>query len=221
MASHQINHLWSSFAAKHPVLAQFLVFSGVSIGVTILQLVLMPLLRAAFAHTALVNTSFQVLRVGSNVDGSPHFLFDYAAGALPDGGGGLAYFLAVEITPLIAQVINFFAQRNITFRSTSSMTKAAAWYALAYILITFAAAALQGWYKAPFYQLLIVTWGWGSTGENVADVVSMLINTALSFVVFFPIMRLVFKNKDQPPAHDEPASDLGSQPILETSTRRT
>ncbi|MBU4334986.1 MAG: hypothetical protein KJ548_00295, partial [Actinobacteria bacterium] len=131
--------------------------------------------------------------VGSNMDGSPFYIFDYAAGPLPDGGGGLAYFLAVQITLAIAQVINFFAQRNVTFKSNSSVGRAAFWYVIAYIVITFAAGALQGLYKAPIYTLLMDTWGWGSTGETVADFVTMIINAALSFWVFFPIFRVIFK----------------------------
>lgn len=32
-------------------------------------------------------------------------------------------------------------------------------------------------------------------GATVADVVSMLINCAISFWVFYPIMKLIFKQK--------------------------
>ncbi|MFC6305526.1 hypothetical protein ACFP63_18365, partial [Oerskovia jenensis] len=64
---------------------------------------------------------------------------------------------------------------------------------VAYVVITFAAAALQGVYKAPIYELLIDTWGWGKTGETAADMVTMIINSALSFWVFFPIFKIIFK----------------------------
>ncbi len=175
---------------RRPGLAQFLVFFVLSNGVTVLQLALMPLFKAGFGLTSLVDTSFQVLAVGSNPDGSPFYLFDYAAGGLPEGGGGLAYFLAVQVTLLIAQVINFFAQRNVTFKSNTNIWRAAFWYTVAYVVITFAAAALQGWYKAPVYELLIDTWGMGKTGETVADMVTMMINAVLSFWVFFPIFKV-------------------------------
>lgn len=169
-------------------------FFLLSNGVTALQLILMPAFRGIFNGTSLVETNFQAFPVGTGADGvSPFFIFDYAAGALPHGGGGLAYFLAVQITLLIAQVINFFAQRNVTFKSNTSMGKAAFWYVIAYILITFAAGALQGFYKAPIYELFMETWNMGSTGGTIADIITMVINSALSFWIFFPIFKIIFK----------------------------
>lgn len=189
---------WKNFKEKHPNIAQFLVFFMLSNGVTVLQMVLMPAFKAMFAHTSLVGTDFQVLQFGHNLNGSPYFVFDYAAGSLSSGGGGgLAYFLAVQITIGIAQIINFFAQRNITFKSNSNVWKAAFWYVVAYILISIGAAALQGLYKAPIYNLLMNTWGMGSTGETAADFITMIINSAISFWVFFPIFKVIFKQEPE------------------------
>lgn len=190
--------IWVKYKEKHPNIAQFLVFFMLSNGITVLQFILMPLLKSIFGQTSLVNTNFQIMQFGHNFDGSPYYVFDYAAGALSNGGGGgLAYFLAVQITIGIAQVINFFAQRNITFKSNNNIWKAAFWYVVAYILITIGAAAAQGFYKAPIYNLLMNTWGWGSAGETTADVITMLINSAISFWVFFPIFKIIFKNESE------------------------
>ncbi|SDY10865.1 hypothetical protein SAMN05421736_101388 [Evansella caseinilytica] len=189
---------WARYKEKHPNIAQFLVFFLLSNGVTVLQLVLMPVFKSIFEKTALVSTSFQVLQFGQNFDGTPYYVFDYAAGALSaGGGGGLAYFLAVQITIAIAQVINFFAQRSITFKSNSNIWKAAFWYVVAYIVITIGAAAAQGFYKAPIYDLLMNTWGMGSVGETTADVITMIINSAISFWVFFPIFKIIFKQEPE------------------------
>lgn len=188
--------IWQRFREKHPGKAEFFVFFMLSNGITVIQLILMPLLKALFEQTDLLNSAFQIGQVGHNLDGSPYFIFDYAAGALDSGGGGgLAYFLAVQITLAIAQVINFFAQRNITFKSTGNIWKAAGWYVVAYILITIGAAVLQGFYKAPIYELFINTWGLGKTGETLADLISMLINCAVSFWVYYPILKIIFKQK--------------------------
>ncbi|TFD83532.1 hypothetical protein E3T61_21080 [Cryobacterium lactosi] len=198
----RIKASWSAFVEKRPAIAQFIVFTVLSIGMTVLQLIMMPVIKWIFGMTSLVDTGFQVLPVATNFDGSTYYLFDYAAGALPLGGGGLAYFLAVQITLAIAQVINFFAQRNITFKSNSSPWVAAFWYSAAYIVISFGAAALQGLYKAPVYELLISTWGLGASGEALADVITMLINAIISFWVFFPIFKVIFKR--EPDLEDGP-----------------
>lgn len=194
----RLRDAWRRFEERRPGTAQFVVFFLLSNGITALQLAMMPLIKWGFGMTSLVDTTFQVWPIGSNPDGSQYFVFDYAAGALPAGGGGLAYFLAVQITLLVAQVINFFAQRNITFKSNSSVAKAATWYAIAYVVITLIAAAAQGLYKAPIYDLLIDTWGLGGTGETLADVTTMIINSAISFWVFFPIFKVIFKSTPEP-----------------------
>jgi len=182
---------WAAFAAARPTLAQLIVFCVLNVGMTVLQLVLMPVFKALFGMTDLVGTDFQAIPVGAG------YVFDYAAGALPDGGGGLAYFLAVQITLAIAQVVNFFAQRSITFKSNSNPWRAAAWYAVAYVVISFGAAALQGLYKTPIYDLLITTWDMGATGETIADVITMLINALISCAVFFPVFKIIFRNEDE------------------------
>ncbi|MBU5671403.1 GtrA family protein [Paenibacillus brevis] len=187
---------WNRYSEKHPNIAQFLMFFLLSNGVTVLQIVVMPLFKSLFAKTALVDTSFQILQLGSNFDGTPYYVFDYAAGALSaGGGGGLAYFIAVQIAIGIAQIINFFLQRNITFKSNSNIWQAAFWYVIAYIVISIGAAAAQGLYKAPIYNLLMNTWRMGGAGETTADVITMLINSAISFWVFFPIFKIIFKKE--------------------------
>jgi len=197
---------WSAFSEKHPELTKFAMFFIFSNGVTLLQLALMPLFRWAFASfTGFVGVDFQAFPIGSNVDGSQYYMFDYAAGELPEGGGGLAYFLSVQITLLIAQVINFFLQRNVTFKSNTSAWVAAGWYTAAYIVITFIAAAAQGFYKAWIYDLFMNTWGWGSTGAVAADIVTVIINSAISFWVFYPIFKVIFRQKKT-----EPVPTVGS-----------
>jgi putative flippase GtrA len=191
---------WRKFKKKHPNIAQFLVFFVLSNAVTILQLAMMPLFKLLFGLTDLVETDFRVGRIGSNFDGSPYYMFDYGAGGIADGGGGgLAYFLAVQITLAIAQIINFFAQRNITFKANNNPWRAAMWYVIAYIVISLIAAAAQGLYKAPIYDLLMNVWGWGGFGELSADILTMIINSAISFWVFFPIFKLIFKHKEEKP----------------------
>ena len=187
---------WGTFKENHPAVAQFIVFFIISNGVTVLQMIMMPAIKYAFGFTSLVNTNFQILPIGHNLDGSVYYVFDYASGAISSGGGGgLAYFLAVEITLFLAQVINFFLQRNVTFKSNASVVKAAVWYFIAWVLISVGAAALQGLYKTPIYDFFMGMMGEGA-GMTVADIITMLINCVISFWVFFPIMKIIFKEKE-------------------------
>lgn len=193
----KIIKLWRDFRDEHTGMAEFIVFFLLSNGITALQMILMPLFKMLFAQTSLVDVTFQLGQIGQNFDGSSYYIFDYVAGGLGNGGGGgLAYFLSVQLTLAIAQIINFFAQRNITFKSSGNIWKAAGWYVVAYILITIGASILQGFYKEPVYTLLIQTWGLGSRGEAIADVITMLINATLSFWIYFPILKLIFKKKE-------------------------
>jgi putative flippase GtrA len=198
-----IMRIWDNFKKKHPSVSQFTVFFLLSNGVTVLQMLMMPMLRNIFAGTRLTESAFQVFPIGSNLDGSRYYIFNYAAGAIQaDGtGGGLAYFLSVQATMGIAQVINFFAQRKITFKHTGSAARAAMWYVIAYAVITFAAGTAQGLYKAPIYRVLM-GW-WGGFGETAADFITMIINSAISFWVFFPIFKVIFKNKAETPMSAE------------------
>jgi putative flippase GtrA len=192
-----IINAWRKFANNHKGAAQFIVFFILSNGITVLQMALMPIFKAFFVKTSLIDINFQFFHIGNNLNGSNYYVFDYAAGALDKGGGGgLAYFLAVEITLAIAQIINFFAQRKITFKANNSALWSAMWYIIAYVGITFIAAAAQGLYKTPIYDLFMSTWAMGKTGETIADVITMVINSAISFWVFFPIFKVIFKNNE-------------------------
>lgn len=197
METKAIKFFWINFEKQHPGIAQFIMFFVVCNGVTVLQMILMPVFKWVFGYTSLVDMNFQVLQIGHNINGSPYYVFDYAAGTIGSGGGGgLAYFLAVELTMAIAQIINFFTQRKVTFKSDGNVWRAAFWYVIAYIVITIGAAVLQGLYKAPLYGFMIDLFG-NSTGTTVADIVTMLINCAISFWVFFPIMKLIFRQEEK------------------------
>lgn len=185
---------WRNFAEDHKNIMEFLKFFIISNGVTVLQMILMPVFKGIFVHTGLTDINFQLWPVGREADGSTYYIFNYAAGALDaGGGGGLAYFLAVQITMAIAQVINFFLQRNVTFKSKGNVYKAAMWYVIAYIIITLSAAALQGWYKEPIYTLFIHNWNMGKKGETIADLITMIINCIISFWVYYPILKIIFR----------------------------
>lgn len=185
---------WRKFKKNHPNIAQFLVFFMLSNGITILQILLMAVLRPILSNTGLIDISFQWIRIGVDETGSKYFAFNYPAGTASNAGG-LAYFLSYTITIALAQILNFFAQRKITFKSNTNPWYAAMWYAIAFIAIIFVAAIAQGFYRAPIYDLMTTIFG-NDAGFAVADVITMIINAAISFWVFFPIFKLIFRRKE-------------------------
>lgn len=211
---------WDRFLTRHPEGSKFLMFFLFSNGVTVLQLALMPIFQSFFNGTKLVDMPAQWFPVGTTAEGTQHFIFNYAAGPVTgDGtGGGLAYFLSVQITLAIAQIINFFLQRNITFKSNTNPWVAAMWYLIAYVAITFIAGALQGFYKAPVYSFFMTSLDWGQSGRVVADVITMIINSALSFWVFYPIFKVIFKQKPEVAAEEARGEDVQA---LEAETETT
>ena len=119
------------------------------------------------------------------------------------GGGGLAYFLAVEITLLIAQVINFFAQRNVTFKSNSSVGEGGLLVHGRLRRHHDRRGCAPGSHKDPIYAWAISAMGAG--GETVVGRITMIINAAISFWVFFPIFKVIFKQEATP--EDAQSSD--------------
>ncbi len=177
--------IWNNFKTKHPEVATFIVFFISSNIVTIIQMVLQIILSNILQTTNLVNINFQYLPVkgATNfVTGEQYYIFDFKAGE----AGGLAFFLATYITIGIAQVINFFLQRNMTFKSKSNPWIAAFWYLIAFVVITLVSSALLGIYKKPIFDLF------GSSFEWLANIIVVLINCAISFWVFYPIFKVIF-----------------------------
>lgn len=178
-------NIWNKFKTKHPELSTFIVFFISSNIVTIIQMVLQIILSNILESTNLVNINFQYLPVpgATNfVSGEQYYIFDFKAGE----AGGLAFFLATYITIGIAQVINFFLQRNVTFKSKTNPWIAALWYLLAFVAITLISSALLGLYKKPIFDLF------GSSLEWLANIVVVLINCGISFWVFYPIFKIIF-----------------------------
>ena len=65
----------------------------------------------------------------------------------------------------------------------------------AWVIISVGAAALQGLYKTPIYTFFMNWMGKGA-GTTVADLITMLINCVISFWVFYPILKVIFKEKE-------------------------
>ena len=95
---------WRRFAAKHRLIAQFVMFYAFSLFVTRLQYVMLTFLPTLFyANTNWCDIPCQLIHLALGpVD---TYVFDYPVTG--DATGGMGYFAAFAITLFMAQCVNF------------------------------------------------------------------------------------------------------------------
>lgn len=98
-------------------------------------------------------------------------------------GGGLGYLIAMLVGSLLAQVINFPLQRNITFRSKGNPVYQAMWYFIAWVAITFVVNSINcAWVAVAGH--FVPTW--------LYNIGSTMIMGTISMVVFFFVFKIIF-----------------------------
>lgn len=196
---------WMRFVIKHEGWWQFIKFTFLSTFVTFLQIASKLVLDPLLANTDLANQTFQWIQIGirANSNQTPFFIFDYPGvpvgtytglgTTIIDGvGGGLALFLSYYVGVALAQVVNFFLQRNVTFKSKGSPWYQAMWYLVAFVAITFLSQVILGLVGAPAY-VLFSNWFGAELGKTIYDVIiSGLLIPTISFWVYFPIFKIIF-----------------------------
>lgn len=196
---------------KHKKIAEFIRYFMAGNVVTILQFITLPLLQYVFKFTKLINIDFHFIGpIGgidrmANLNGvlvhDPYYIFNFTAGTVGStvnktlngisgeylSHGGLAFFLAMFITLIIAQVITFIIQRKLVFKSNSKLTSSIIWFVIATIIITLGQSALYGLYQPWIYSKL---------GDNLGGVVASFVQAIITFWVFFPIFKIIFKKEE-------------------------
>ncbi|HHW89586.1 MAG TPA: hypothetical protein GX745_01610 [Clostridiales bacterium] len=194
---------------RHYKIAEFIRYFMVGNFITIIQFIILPLLQFIFKQTNLINTDFhfigpigsaqkvaKVLSDGTKIY-DPYYVFNFTGGQVGEyvqrsmngvsglylGHGGLAYFLAMFITLVIAQVLTFIMQRNIAFKSDGDISKAVFWFVIATIVITLGQNVLYALYQPWIYGLLGDTWG---------GVFASFLQALIAFWVFYPIFKVIF-----------------------------
>lgn len=205
-----IVRLWKA----HPQIAQFIKYFMVGNLATIVQFVLVPILQPVFGATKLIDMDLHlfgpigaadvtttVVVDGAQITGlNPYYVFNYTAGPVNTlvtktlngisgeylAHGGMAYFLATFIPLILSQIVSFFMQRKVTFKSDGNILWQAAWYFLAFCVITVSANALYGIYQPWLYSVL---------GEGIGGIIAAFLQCCIAFWVFFPIMKIIFPEK--------------------------
>ena len=105
-------------------------------------------------------------------------IFDYTSA----GSNGLGGFLTFLLAEVLAQVVNFFVQMKLVFKSTADFGTAAPKFAVLALLIVVVNLVLPG-HVTSFCQN---TWGMDA---GLAGTIASVVNTLLAVVVSFPVLK--------------------------------
>lgn len=184
--------VWRSFEKRHGKLAKWLYqisfFLVFSMGVTVFQYLVFTFLPGVLG-IGLAGTEFMWPQVPMKILGVEFVWSLLGYNVLRDAsgavliGGGLGYFISYEAGSFLAQCINFPLQRNITFKSHGNVLYQAAWYFIAWIVISLICNGVNNlWmpvaaaYVAPAVYNILVT----------------LITGGVSMIIFFFVFKIIF-----------------------------
>ncbi len=164
-----------NFTKEHPDLWQFIMFNLLSNISTITRFVLTWVGTALFVSAMQLTSPFKLA------------IFDY----ITEGSHGLGGFLTFLVAEVMAQVVNFFVQKNWVFKSNADFGKSAPKYAVLAVLIVVVNLVLPGYVT----NFCINTLGLGS---GLAATIASVVNTLLAVVVSFPLLKFWIMPSDKP-----------------------
>lgn len=181
-----VKNWWRHFTETHPSLSQWIreggLFVIVSNAITVFKYLLLTFLPAAFAFMGSRDFGFPGVTLRLFGIEFKWYIIGYGAEQ-----GGVAYFTAYMIAMFIGEVINFFVQRSLVFRSKGNVVRQGMWYLLAFCVVTCVVnsvnciwAAVAGHFVAPWLY-------------NIGTTV---LNGGVSMVVFFVVNKIIFQKED-------------------------
>lgn len=152
---------------------QFVKFIFVSLIAMIVQFALLNILRVVLQNfTELYAQSFS------------WWVYKYTV-----EDGGLGYFIAFNVSNVVAQIVAFFVNREKTFNANNNIPVTLT----VYIVFTVALLMFSAWLSPALYGFLL--------GKGVSDALSTNIATmacsCVQFFLYFPVDKLLMKNKDK------------------------
>ena len=121
---------------------------------------------------------FILFNVLSNVSTASRFVVTWIGTALTGGAGTVVVFLA----EFIAQVVNYFVQMKLVFKSTADFSKSAPKYAVLALIIV----AMNSFIVPKVGELLISK---GVAAQTVNGVIVPVAGTLLAVIVSFPLLK--------------------------------
>lgn len=170
---------------KHPTLMKWLKESGlfllVSILITIFKYIILQFLPKIFSFLPLVDYGFPGVNVTMFHETFRWYILGYSKEQ-----GGMPYFYAYMIAMVIGEVINFFMQRSITFKSHGKIWKQGLCYLLAFIVVTFIVNSLNCiWVSVMIHYV----------PDFIYNIVTIMLNGFISMIVFFFVNKWIFTDE--------------------------
>lgn len=152
---------------------QFVKFIVVSLLACIVQFSLLNILQIIPAIDALGTRELQ------------WFVFDYDIAS-----GGLKFFIAFNVSNIIAQIVAFFVNREKTFNANNNVPITLT----IYIAFTIALICFSAWFSPVLNGWLV---GSFSLGETLASNIAAAVCSAIQFFVYFPVDKLLMRQKKE------------------------
>lgn len=172
MGLKKIDSAAESKGAAVNTLWEFIKFIVVSLLATVVQFASLNILYLLPVIKNLFDTPFH------------WFLFDYPAEAK-----GLGMFIAFNTANVLAQTVAFFVNREKTFNSSANVAVTLP----IYLLFTVALICFSAWLAPTLNEFLIVK----GINDQAAINLSTGVCSAIQFFLYFPVDKLLFKEKKE------------------------
>lgn len=157
------------FKSKYPDVYEFIMFNLLSNVATITNFLFLWL-GTGFLFKAFSGTSFQ------------WFIFNYKV-----SDGGLGGFLSFLLAYIMAQIVNFYVQKNFVFDATVDLKKSLPWY----VLTVTVAGIISIW--LPPYVISLVS----PYVKGFAPTLANIVNIVVQVVINYPMMKFVIMKKEK------------------------
>lgn len=174
--------IWNNFVKRHPAAAKWIreggLFVIVSNSITVFKYLILTFLPALFVSLPLVAFGFPGIELTLFGITFPWYIIGYG-----DDQGGLPYFTAYMVAMVIGEVINFFLQRSLVFRSKGNIIAQGLWYFIAFCIITCIVNSINCiWVAVAGY--FVPNW--------LFNIGTVIMNGGISMIIFFFVNKIIF-----------------------------
>lgn len=175
------------FVEKHPKLSKWIreggLFVIISNVITVFKYLILQFLPKLFKSLPLVAFGFPGVELTLFGKTFEWYIIGYSKEQ-----GGLPYFCAYMIAMVIGEVINFFLQRNITFRSKGNIAVQGFIYLLAFCVVTCVVNSINCIWIAVASMFV---------PDFLYNIFTVVLNGGVSMVIFFFVNKWIFGKEEQ------------------------